>query len=166
MSLGCPILMSIDCFVFCVNLCFIFYQQWNQVQWDGWTLCICRNVNCVLFNIFFHFLSLTILFLPAGWPNWMDFNEDAMNGLSIRRQPKVIRNLYPFSHFWNVLIIAHFPDCFYIFAASHNATGYLYEERGKENFIMAALFHFFKPFLLFSFWFFVCRFSWGAFSKI
>jgi hypothetical protein len=41
-------------------------------------------VSCVLFNIFH--LGSTIVFLPAGWPNWKDCNVDTMCGLSIRRQ--------------------------------------------------------------------------------
>ena len=88
-----------DCVVF-VLICVSFFQQWNQMQWDGWTFLLMPEmrhaVNCVLFNIFFYFDS-TILFLPAGWPNWKDTNVDIMSGFSIRRQPEVIRNWNPFS---------------------------------------------------------------------
>ena len=57
-----------------------------------------HDFKCVLFNIFFYFDS-TILFLPAGWPNWKDTNVDIMSGSSIRRQPEVIQNWNPFSYF-------------------------------------------------------------------
>jgi hypothetical protein len=53
---------------------------------------------------------------------------------------------YVFLYFWNVLIIAHFPDCFYIFAASHNTTGYPWAKGTEIEFHDGRSFSFFQTF--------------------
>ena len=125
----------LSCFVFI--LCFI-YQLWNQVQQLRW-----MDVLQMMSTVFSSATSSFIWIRPLCFC-LLDGETGGILTWTLVDPPtsaEVIRNLNPFFYFWNVLIIAHFPDCFYIFAASHNTTGYPWAKGNEIEFHNGPLFY-------------------------
>ena len=124
----------VSCFVFI--LCFI-YQQWNQVQQLRW-----MDVLQMMSTVFSSATSSFIWIRPLCFC-LLDGETGGILTWTLVDPPtsaEVIRNLNLFFYFWNVLIIAHFPDCYLFLLQVTTQPATLGQREMKSNFIMGRSF--------------------------